>query len=477
MAYLDQIKTFLKSGIIILAVLSPQLSMAADQQLIDKGTYLARAADCMACHTAKGAENTPFAGGYEFPMPMGIIVSSNITPSKQFGIGQYTEEQFKKAIKEGIRADGSRLYPAMPYTEYSQITDEDIHALYAYFMNAVEPVDEAPQAKSKLSFPFNAPGMMAVWDGLFLNKASFKNDPTVSNEINRGRYLVDALAHCGTCHTPRNSFMASDQKQYLSGSVVNGWFAPNITSDPISGIGGWTNEELVTYFKNGHVPNKGQAAGGMAEAVEKSLKHLTDEDLNAIALYLKTVTPIHDKNQTLASYAITQAKPLEVSLIETGNNNNQKGNINELDGAVLYNAACASCHGMNGEGTRDGQFPSLTQNSSVGAMQPNNLVMAIAFGVQRAGQDQTVLMPAFGVASNSIGSKLTDAQIAAVANYVIDRFGQSKVVLTERQVATIKKGGETPFLIKAAPALAVIFGLMVFALLIWCIQKFRSRRR
>lgn len=445
----------------------------AELSLLERGAYLAKVADCMACHTVKGEPS--YAGGYVFPMQMGNIVSSNITSSKKFGIGRYTEEQFKRAVKEGIRADGTYLYPAMPYTEYSKITDQDITALYAYF-KAAKAVNEAPKSKSDLKFPFNLPGLMLIWNSLYLDSKPFVAQAGVSDELNRGRYLVE-LAHCTTCHTPRNAMMASNSSLYLGGGVVNGWFAPNITSDAISGIGGWSIDELVQYFKNGHVPKKGQAGGGMAEAVEYSLKYLKDADLKSIAVYIKTVPPIRNPAQKMASYAITAVKPIDVASIEIGNRSeDEKMNASKVvNGAVLYNAACASCHGMNGEGAKDGSAPSLTQNTAVGAMEPNNLVMAIAFGIQRSGADKEQFMPAFAIGHTVITNELSDEQIAAVANYVIEHFGQSKIKLSRQQVATIKNGGEVPLLIKAAPYLAVIGFLVGLLVIFWLIRKIFRR--
>lgn len=175
-------------------------ALAADAGLIARGKYLATAADCSACHT-NGKAGAPFAGGYAIHSPMGEIFSTNITPSKQYGIGNYTEEQFARAVREGVRADGDHLYPAMPYPSYSQLTDEDIKALYAYFMEAVQPVD-APAPDTKLPFPFSVRASMIGWNLLFRNNERFVPDATKTAEWNRGKYLVDGLAHCGDCHTP-----------------------------------------------------------------------------------------------------------------------------------------------------------------------------------------------------------------------------------------------------------------------------------
>lgn len=235
---------------------------AGDQALLDRGKYLATAGDCQACHrTSKDAEKLPLSGGYVIDSPMGAIISSNITPSRQYGIGNYTEAQFASALRDGVRADGANLYPAMPYTAYRGLSDADIHALYAYFMGAVQPVDE-PVPATRLAFPFNQRWLMKGWNLLFLHAQPAPSQPTAEDPLARGRYLVDTLGHCGSCHSPRNVLMAESASQYLGGGSVGGWYAPNITSDAVSGIGSWSQDELAQYLRSGHADGKGQAAGG-----------------------------------------------------------------------------------------------------------------------------------------------------------------------------------------------------------------------
>ncbi|MBL7238499.1 MAG: cytochrome c, partial [Komagataeibacter hansenii] len=240
---------------------------AEDDSNTDPGAYMAVTSDCVACHTAPGGK--PFAGGLAMKTPLGTMYSTNITPSKTYGIGEYSEADFSRAVRKGIRKDGSNLYPAMPYTAYSYMTDQDIHDLYLYFMKSVQPVESAPP-KTALPFPMNIRSSMLFWNILFRNNTTYQPDPSRSAEWNRGAYLAQGPAHCGTCHTPRGFLMQEEASQALGGGSLGSWYAPNITSDKISGIGNWSQDEIKTYLKSGHIDGLAQAAGGMGEAVEHS---------------------------------------------------------------------------------------------------------------------------------------------------------------------------------------------------------------
>ena len=278
------------AGLAAGAAAQAQAPAEADARLLERGRSLAIAADCLACHTQAGG-GKPYAGGYPINSPLGVIYASNITPSKTAGIGDYSEADFARALREGVRKDGARLYPAMPYTSYTLITDEDMKALYAYFMKGVAPVDE-PAPVTRLPFPFSVRASMLGWNLLFLDNRRYTPDPSKSEQINRGAYLANALAHCGSCHTPRNALMAEDAGRALGGGPVGPWYAPNISSDPVAGIGGWSEDELVQYLRTGRVAGKVQAGGMMAEAVENSFQHMPETDLRAIAAYLKSTAPV-----------------------------------------------------------------------------------------------------------------------------------------------------------------------------------------
>lgn len=433
-----------------------------NQNLVAKGQYLATAADCAACHNGTDEQQSPFAGGYSIDSPMGKIIASNITPSKQFGIGNYTEQQFADAVRKGVAADGTHLYPAMPYTAYQGLTDADVKALYAYFMQGVEPVDKAPAEQTELSFPFNVRAAMAGWNLLFADAKPFEAPQGMPADIAHGKYLTDVLAHCGTCHTPRNALMAEDNSQYLAGAALGGWEAPNITSDKTTGIGNWSQQQLEQYLKTGSVPNLSQAGGPMAEAVEHSFRFLTDEDIRDIAAYIKQVPAI--KTAAANVHSTATPKLTDINQVITGQGEQKTlADSSTVDGAKLYDSACASCHGRNGQGTADHFYPSLTSNTAVTAALPNNLVMTISHGLSRKGNDVDVLMPAFG-------RDMTDAQIAAVSNYVRLHFGNIDDGLTGKDVANITSGGPAPFIVRYINLLMAL-GVIIVLLMLFVIFR------
>ncbi|MCU1719536.1 cytochrome c [Pseudomonas sp. 5P_3.1_Bac2] len=435
----------------LLCISLPAVAAEDNANLIERGAYIARAADCVACHRTPAADGPAMAGGYAIDSPMGAIIASNITPSKQYGIGNYSEQQLADALRKGINAKGQYLYPAMPYTAYRGMSDADIHALYAYLQNGVKAVEQAVPP-TQLAFPFNLRQLMWGWNLLFLDPPGFTAKPGASEPLSRGQYLVDHLAHCGTCHTPRNLLMAEDPQQYLAGAPLGGWIAPNITSDKVSGLGNWSEADLMHFLKTGHLTDKAQAAGGMAEAVENSLRYLTDSDLHAMASYLLSV-PARRASQATAPVR-REVKPVAMHSLETGQGDQASlADSSGLDGARLYNSACASCHGRDGQGSADAFYPSLSQNSSLNGNQANNLVMAIVHGVQRQGADLAVNMPA-------LGADLNDEQIAAVANYSLQTFGNPQLSISAADVASLRKGGEPPLLLKAMPYLLIVAGLL-----------------
>ncbi|MET3232725.1 UNVERIFIED_ORG: mono/diheme cytochrome c family protein [Burkholderia sp. 1263] len=399
-----------------------------DAALIKRGEYLATAGDCMACHsTAKGK---PFAGGLPLKVPMlGTVYSSNITPDPQTGIGTWTLADFDRALRRGVSKDGHNLYPAMPYVSYAKVSDDDVKALYAYFRYGVAPVNAATRA-SDIPWPLNMRWPLTVWNWLFLKSGPYEARPNRSAEWNRGAYLVQGLAHCSTCHTPRGFGMqekALDETGggFLGGSVLAGWDGYNITSSADSGIGAWTHAQLVQYLQTGSVPGLAQAAGPMGEAVEHSFSKMTGADIDAIATYVRTVPAVSDggtRSRSAWGQPSTDVARLRGVASSDGT----------LDPARLYLGNCATCHQAHGKGTPDGYYPPLLHNSTVGASNPVNLVQVILRGVQRKTADSDVGMPAFA-------TQLNDAQIAALTNYVTTQFGNpSTTRVSEKDVAKLR---------------------------------------
>ncbi|TCT04428.1 c-type cytochrome [Paralcaligenes ureilyticus] len=440
-----------------LSVCAAATTNTASTELIQRGQYLATAGDCIACHTATGGK--PFAGGLLLSTPVGDIVSTNITPSKTNGIGHYTLEQFTNALRKGVRADGQHLYPAMPYTSYAKVTDDDIKAMYAYFMQAVEPVDASPPS-TNLPFPFNIRLSMAGWNLLFLDDKPYKPVPDKGELWNRGAYLTQGLTHCSACHTPRNIMMAEDFSRNLGGGEVGTWYAPNITSDANSGIGGWSEQEIISYLQLGHADGKGQAAGPMAEAIDHSLRHLNAADLRAIAVYLKTVPALHDAADT---------RPVYVWGTAGDDLNSIRGvplpkNLDQMTGPQLYDANCASCHQARGQGSPDGGLPALFHNTALGRTNTNNLVMVLLDGIERRPDAPDVLMPGFR-------AQLSDIQIATLGTYLTQHYGNPGANVTVEQVKTLRAGGEPSHLIWFARVGMIIAGLLLVALFLLGARK------
>lgn len=434
---------------------------AADADLVKRGEYLARAGDCVACHTAPGGK--PMAGGLPMPTPVGTIVSTNITPSRTHGIGDYTLDEFAAALRAGIRRDGKRLYPAMPYTAYALVTDDDLNALYAYFMQGVAPVDASPR-ETKLPFPFNIRLSMAGWNLLFLDGERFRADPARSPQWNRGAYLVRGLAHCGACHTPRNALMAEKRSHELGGGDVGSWYAPNITSDANSGVGGWSEQELVEYMARGHADGKAQASGPMVEAIDNSLRFLSEGDLRAIAVYLKAVPPLRDAGDSRPAYGwggpADDLKTIRGAALPSS--------LDQMSGPQLYDAYCASCHEAQAQGSFDGRMPSLFHNATLGRSNTSNLVMVMLAGIER-GEAREVLMPGFA-------HELSDLQVATLGSYLTQRYGNPQATVTPGQAGKLRRGGGTsPVVVVVQTAMAVV-GLLLMAALVLFLRRRRHAK-
>jgi mono/diheme cytochrome c family protein len=379
---------------------------------VKRGEYITRMADCESCHTAKGGE--PWAGGRPFVLPFGTIYTPNITPDPDTGIGRWTDAQFVRAVHKGISADGTRLYPAFPYASYTMLTDTDVLALKAYLFS-VKPVRQENKPNT-FSFPFNQRWLMVFWSAFFNRDQRFRPVPEESPQWNRGAYLAEAAGHCGECHTPRNLFQAMNQRQKFAGGAAEGWSAYNITSDPSSGIGSWSAEELAEYLHNGHAHGRGAASGPMGEAVDLSLSTLTASDIAAIVAYVRSVNPIH--NNALPS----PAGPAPDSP--------QLARIDNAKGMRMFEGNCASCHAWSGAGNII-NAAQLTGARSVNDASATNVLQIILHG-SGSWDSGRPYMPSFGAA-------YSDAEVAAVANYVTARFGSRPSNATPARVATLRQ--------------------------------------
>jgi mono/diheme cytochrome c family protein len=382
---------------------------------VKRGEYLTHAADCQACHTAPGG--APFAGGFAFNMPFGTIYSTNITPDKQTGIGNYTDAQFLAAVHKGIRADGEKLYPAMPYSSYTYMTDADALAIKAYLFT-LAPV-HAPARQDQLSWPFNQRSLLAVWNVMFNADERFRPNTGQSPKWNRGAYLAEAMGHCGECHTPRNLAYALDNHAKFAGAITAGWRAYNITGDKVSGIGNWSDEDLYSYLATGHANGHGGAAGPMGEAADDSLSYLVPDDTRALAAYLRSV-PAHasDLPRTVTTPAPASHKEGVVA-------------DSNIRGEKIFAGACASCHDWTGVSPVTG-YATLTGVRAVNDPSATNVAQTVINGVNRKTAEGTIFMPAFG-------EGYSDDDIAAVANYVTARFGAKGANLTGKDVSDLRQ--------------------------------------
>jgi mono/diheme cytochrome c family protein len=386
----------------------------AQASLIERGAYLAKAADCMVCHTTQGGKE--YAGGLGFKLPFGTLYSTNITPDKETGIGGYSDQDFLNAVQRGIRHDGARLYPAMPYTSYTYITDVDALAIKAYLFS-LPPVHASAPANT-LTFPFNQRWAMIFWSKLFNPDTRFQPNTSNTAQWNRGAYLAEALAHCGECHTPRNLAFALNNRKKFAGAIAAGWRAYNISSDTATGIGGWRDDDLISYLSTGHAAGHGTASGPMGEAVDHSFSQLAPEDIRAVVAYLRTVPP-----------AISADLPASVA--PPASASHKEGPTADARGKRVFEGACVSCHGWTGESPVS---PSATLTGAWTVNDPGatNVAQIVLSGTKRHTPEGALSMPAFGNA-------YSDDEIAAVANYVTARFGTKGSSLTAKDVAELRK--------------------------------------
>jgi mono/diheme cytochrome c family protein len=395
-----------------------------DAQLVAKGAYLARAGDCVACHTAP--QGKPFAGGLPMSTPVGAVYSTNITPNKTTGIGDWSYDDFAKLMRTGVTKAGYTVYPTMPYPSFSRLSDEDLHALYAYFLHGVQP-DSTLNKKADIPWPLSLRFPLALWRMAFAPKptpisAQQSEQPTLL----RGAYLVQGLGHCGACHTARG--VAFQEKAlsdvgntvYLAGGgAIDGWIPPSLRNSHGGGLAQWSTRDIVDFLKTGR-NLRSASFGGMNDVVAHSTQHLTDADLAGIALYLKSLPA---DAPAPAPYV---ADPRVAQALHSGVVNSR--------GAQIYLDRCAACHRSDGQGyTRT--FPALAGNALLQTSDPTSSIKIVLSGSAIPG---TLTSPS-ALTMAPYASRLSDADIAEVINFIQTSWGNQGGAATASQVAALRK--------------------------------------
>ncbi|HZZ35046.1 MAG TPA: c-type cytochrome [Caulobacteraceae bacterium] len=373
---------------------------------VARGRYLVLAGDCKACHTRAGG--APFAGGRPINTPFGAIYTANITPDRETGIGAWSGDEFYRALHHGVGRGGKRLYPAFPFPYFTHMTRADADDIRAYLMT-VAPVSYV-KPPNRLPFPLNLRFVMAIWDALFFHARTFQPDPARSAEWNRGAYLVQGPGHCGACHTPKNFLGADKEKQRLQGGKLDNWVALNLTGDPRRGLSAWSREDLVEYLRTGRNA-QAAASGQMGEVIYFSTSRMSDADLGAIATFLKDLPAPAQPDRGSQPEAVTLRA-----------------------GEAIYVDTCAACHRAGGDGVPR-FFPPLKGDAALQATDPTTIVRIILQGtrsVPTPGTPAPLTMPSFAW-------KLTDAQIASVATYVRNSWGNAAPPVSPGQVAKLRK--------------------------------------
>jgi mono/diheme cytochrome c family protein len=386
--------------------------------LVARGEYVARLSDCVACHSVPGG--APFAGGLEMATPLGAIHATNITPDPETGIGRYSLTDFDRAVRHGVAPGSRRLYPAMPYPSYAKLSDDDVRALYAFFMEGVAPVKQANMA-SAIPWPLNMRWPIALWNGVFVDAEAYAPKTSQDDLWNRGAYLVQGAGHCGSCHTPRG--LAFNEKAldesgtpFLAGALLDGWYAPSLRDDHNTGLGRWSEPEIVQFLKTGR-NRHAVVYGSMTEAFNNSTQFMSDEDLAAIARYLKSLPGDRQRDGEQWQYAEGSAAALL-----------------DKPGAHTYVTRCASCHGLDGKGQSE-WMPPLAGATSALAKESASAINITLNGSQRvvaAGVPDAYRMPAFR-------EQLSDQQIAEVLSFVRGTWGNHGSTVDAQAVSKLRE--------------------------------------
>lgn len=435
----------------------------ADADQIKRGEAVAVAADCAGCHAdPKGGSD--FSGGLGMKVPMGTIYVPNITPDRETGIGGWSLKDFDRAVRHGTSPTLGALYPAMPYPSYSGMSDDDLAALYAYIMKKVKPVRQKVK-ETDLGWPFERI-FVSVWKLMFAGGADGSGATAPPGSVARGSYLVNVLGHCGACHTKRGAFLQTVTSPKLAGSDIGGWSAPNLTADK-TGLASWTDEELTEFLTTGKSVHR-IAGGDMGTAVKFSLSKLPPKDVKSIIAYLRSLPPVQSPAR---APELRQAAPLKIAKLEKPRGDWRKMmDGSTTNGSELYQAACATCHGINGDVPAQSNHPTLLKNQTVRDNAPDNLVQIIAHGSRKhllAGQP---MMPGH----DQVFSK---EQIAAVASHVRERFGGIKQSVSADEVDEILSGRKgLPWLIANAFWLSLV-GIAIGIIVVASAALFFIRRR
>ena len=424
-------------GSVLMTLLIPSLSAnsaseqgitpasdGASQQQMEQGAYLARAGDCAACHSAP--DGLPFSGGLPLATPFGVIYSTNITPDPVHGIGQYSFEDFDRAMREGVARDGHHLYPAMPYTAFAKVSASDMQALFAYISKGVKAAP-TENRDNDLRWPFSMRSLIAVWNLLYLDKGEYVAKAGQSAQWNRGAYLVQGLGHCGACHTPRGiagqeeAYDEVKGKRYLFGALTDTWFAADLTADFGTGLHGWTKDEIADYLKTGRTA-RSAAFGAMAQVVGASTQYLRDEDLTAIAEYLKSLPPasgLTDAPTAVAAATTTSAL--------------RAGTIGSR-GAQLYLDNCNACHHSDGAGALR-TFPSLAGSEIINAPDATSLIHIVLSG---SAMPSTKIAPS-AFAMPDFAWRLSDQDVADVLSFVRSSWGNRAASVVANDVGRLRQ--------------------------------------
>lgn len=384
----------------------PPTTPPAPEQ-VARGAYLARAGNCMLCHTERGG--TPFAGGRAIDTPFGTIYSSNLTPDAETGIGNWSVAHFRRALHEGRSRDGRLLYPAFPYTHTTLVSNQDAEALFDY-LRSLPPVNQ-PNRAHRLRWPYSTQAALAVWRALYFRPEKFEEDPSRSREWNRGAYLVRGLGHCGACHTARNALGGSRDLMDLSGGLIpmQNWYAPSLSSPGEAGVADWPLEEIEQLLASGRT-DRATVLGPMAEVVLHSSQYLEATDIRAIAVFLKSLPQTSsDSDPRVVPKAFT-------TVLERG--------------GQIYQQHCADCHGKQGEGV-PGAYPPLAGNRAVTLPNTANLVQVVlhgGFAPATRGNPRPYGMPPYATV-------LSDADVAAVLTYIRGSWNNQAAPVLELDVA------------------------------------------